>query len=152
MKKSGKRLGSAARVLTAVLALMGPVAAFTGCSYDHSNPPAGPTLRIQTGAAPVSGARCSLSNSTGKTLAVDVMTAAGGAAIFTEVVSAIGLALVSCSGGSYTDLASGRTMTATRLRSYATVPTSTTSSEAAMVTPLTELAVRLLGSQNATTQ
>lgn len=131
------------------LALLTAMAAMAGCSSD--DPVSGPNLRIQT-ATPVSGATCTLTDAGGKALAASVTTAANGSATFTDVGSGSGLALLNCTGGSTTDLASGRTLTAPRLRSYTATPTATLSVGTAMVTPLTELAVRLVGTQSADAQ
>lgn len=132
------------------LAMLSMVAALAACSSDDAEP--GPTLRIQTVGAPVSGASCSLTDAAGKSLAANVSTGSTGSAIFTDVASGAGLALVSCTGGSYTDLASGRTLSAPRLRSHSAIPTATAGVGTVIVSPLTELAVRLLGNQSAASQ
>ncbi len=132
------------------LALLGAMAALAGCGSDDALP--GPTLRIQTGAAPINGASCSLTDAGGKSLASNVSTLSDGGATFTGVGSSSGLVVVTCTGGTYADLASGRTLTAARLRSVTAAPAAPGSVGTAMVTPLTELAVRLLGTQSADAQ
>ncbi len=132
------------RVVTALAVMAG----LSACGLGDSDSSAGPALSIRAGAAPISGASCSLSDATGKSIAANAVTSSAGTASFTDVMPSTGLVLVTCTGGSATDLASGRTLTAPRLRAYTAAPAAGTDSTA-LVTPLTELAVRLLGSQPA---
>ena len=142
-----RRAGSDAWKLAGTLAAL---LVLSACGSDGDGSPAGPTLTIQTGAAPVGGATCTLTGAAGKTLAANATTSSSGAASFSDVAAAPGLTLVSCTGGSYTDLASGRTLAAPRLRAYVASPGPAGGS--AQITPFTELAVRLLSNQNADAQ
>ncbi|MEO8546179.1 MAG: hypothetical protein ABI434_21515, partial [Burkholderiaceae bacterium] len=140
-----------ARRTVRVLALVATVAALTSCGNDN-DAQVGASLRIQTGSALINGATCGLSDAFGKALAANVVTSTSGSATFTDVASSTGMVLVTCNGGSYTDLATGRTLTPARLRSYTAAPSPNDPTSSAMVTPLTELAVRLLGTQSASEQ
>jgi hypothetical protein len=92
--------------------------------------------------ASVEGGACSLhdpySNMT--TLAGPVTTNEG-VGIFEDIDPSTGLTLVECSGGTYVDEATGETMTPGILRAYINI---TSSEFTATVTPLTEIAVRIV--------
>lgn len=118
----------------------------TACFQESDD---GPTLRVQTGAAAITGARCTLTASDGRELAAAVSTDSDGSATFVDVQAATGLGLVSCSGGQYTDIASGARRASTRLRGYTTGAPGAADSPTVVVTPLTEMAVRLLGGRSA---
>lgn len=96
--------------------------------------------------APVEGGTCSLLDLRGQTLAGPASTRAGVAVL--EVSAASGLVQLSCEGGSYIDEATGVSSPGVRLRAYLELGTG---EARAVVTPLTELAVRLLGERSPAT-
>lgn len=101
------------------------------------------TVLANISKGPVDGASCELysiteNGDTGTLLAS--ATSTQGVASF-ENVSHTGNTLVTCNGGTYTDEATGMTMTAPQMRAVLTIATDTEIS----VTPLTEMAVNAAG-------
>ena len=92
--------------------------------------------------ASVEGGACSLHDpySNMAKLAGPVSTSAG-VGIFKDINPETGLVVVECSGGTYEDEATGESMTPGVFRSYINI---TTSEFTATVTPLTEIATRIV--------
>ena len=93
--------------------------------------------------APVEGGSCSLLNLAGKTIAGPASTKAGLALL--EFPADAGVAQLACLGGSYIDEATGVPMQGIALRSYINLGRHNIT---AVATPLTELAVRTLGTRD----
>lgn len=93
----------------------------------------------------VENGSCSIFN--GATRIAGPVNTTGGVASFTGLTATSGLVQLLCENGVYVDEATGKTMTAPRLRNYVQV---TGGALTASVSPVTELAVRLLGNRDAT--
>ena len=93
---------------------------------------------------PVSGASCNLFNNSGTLLAGPTSTQTG-TAVFNAFPASVGLGLLVCSGGNYTDEATGVNLVAPQMRSYVSLGANPLR---ATVTPLTEMAVRLTGTRD----
>lgn len=119
----------------------------TGCGGSSSSDTTGVAggLQVHYGLAPVDGGVCTLTGPGGQTLAGPVKTQSGRAS-FGVLSSATGLGMVSCTGGSYLDTATGASSPSVKLRTYVNL-----NSSSVAVTPLTEIAVRLLGARNPST-
>ncbi len=119
-----------------------------GCGGSSSSDTGSVTggLQVAYGLAPVDGGACVLTSASGQTLAGPVTTRAGRAS-FGVLGSTTGLGLVSCTGGTYSDIATGASASAANLRTYVDLTASSVA-----VTPLTEMAVRLLGTRNPNTE
>lgn len=117
----------------------------SGCFLDDDkddDTPAPLQSTVNFVLAPVDSGTCSLLDpySNMSTIAGPSETNAG-VAIFEDVPSDTGLAVIECSGGTYEDEATGEVLTAGTLRSYVTV---TSSEFSATVSPLTEVAARVV--------
>lgn len=93
---------------------------------------------------PVSGASCNLFNNSGALLAGPTSTQTG-TAVFNAFPASVGMGLLVCSGGNYTDEATGVNLVAPPMRSYVSLGANPLR---ATVTPLTEMAVRLTGTRD----
>ena len=93
---------------------------------------------------PVDGGICGVFNAAGTKLATSAKTVAGAVSL-DKVATGSGMVQVSCEGGTYLDEASGKTLNAPRLRAYVD---SADSLSSIVVTPVTEIASRILGSGN----
>ena len=124
------------------------VTALAGCDDDiDTGPGSGAALTAAVAASSYDGGSCTLVDASGRSLASPAAVQAGSARFYSIGTTAGGLALLSCSGGTYTDAATGSKLAAPTLRAWtaaATKPGAT-----AVVTPLTEIAVRVLGDRSA---
>ena len=118
----------------------------SGSGSDNKDP--GQPLAVAIGLSAASGGTCTLVDAANKRLAEPATTSAG-SANFNNVSLPTGLVLLSCSGGTYTDPTTGSSLGAPTLRNWAVVPTAP--GALVVVSPLTEIAVRLLGSRPANT-
>lgn len=126
------------------------VASMAGCGGGDDpmavTPGTPAALSVQYVLAPVNGGACRVVDAAGKTLLGPVTTQSGTASFSTLPAAVSGLQLVACEGGTYSDESTGATLAGPRLRAYATLGADTPS---VSVTPLTEIAVALLGSRSA---
>ena len=131
--------------LNAVVAALA-VTVLAGCDGDDDAAGSSAALTAAVAASSYDGGSCTLVDPTGRSLASPAAVQAGSAR-FASIGTAGGLALLSCSGGTYTDAATGSTLAAPTLRTWtaATAKTGAT----VVVTPLTEIAVRVLGNRSA---
>ncbi|MDD2926462.1 hypothetical protein [Rhodoferax sp.] len=119
------------------------LALLAGCSGGGGS---ASQLRAHYVLAPVEGGTCSLLDLGGKTLAGPAVTKAGVA--WLDLPAASGTVQLSCEGGTYLDEATGAASAGIRLRSYLELGAGEAT---AVATPLTELAVRLLGDRGPAT-
>ena len=91
---------------------------------------------------PVDGGVCTVTSASGAKLATSTKTAAGAVSL-DGIPTGSGIVQVSCEGGTYTDEASGKTLNAPKLRAYVDTADSLGS---VIVSPITEIAARVLGS------
>lgn len=111
----------------------------SACGSDSTPPKEG---KVNFILASVDGGECSLHDPyNNMTKIAGPVSTTEGVGIFEDIEPTTGLTLVECSGGSYVDEATGETMTPGTLRSYIDI---TTSEFTATVTPLTEIAARLV--------
>ena len=133
-----------ARAALAAAALV----ALAACGGGGDNKDPGQSLAVVVGLSAASGGTCSLVDTANKRLAEPATTSAG-SANFNNVSAPTGLALLSCSGGTYTDPTTGSSLSAPTLRNWTLV--SSAPGALVVASPLTEIAVRLLGSRTAST-
>lgn len=118
----------------------------SGCGGSDSTPPK--EGKVNFILASVEGGSCSLHDPyNNMTKIAGPVTTTEGVGIFEDIDPTTGLTLVECSGGTYVDEATGETMTPGTLRSYIDI---TTSEFTATVTPLTEIAARLVDNYDLT--
>ena len=130
-----------AAVTTAAAVMLGALAACGGGGSDSSP---GQSLTAVVGLSAANGGTCNLVDAANKRLAEPASVSAG-SANFRDVSMPAGLALLSCSGGTYTDATTGSSLSAPTLRHWTLVPSA--AGALVVVSPLTEIAVRLLGSR-----
>lgn len=114
-----------------------------GCGGDGDRDPAAPEppIRAHFVQAPVEGGSCSLFDARGPLVSGPARTVAGRVGFDLKLAAGTQL-MLSCSGGTYLDPATGQTQTAPMLRTLFEVQADHTD---VVASPVTELAVRLLG-------
>jgi hypothetical protein len=118
------------------------------CSDDTSTslaPAVGSGFEVSFVLGLVDAGQCTLNDANGLKIAGPVVTTAGKAR-FGAMSVVTGMGQVVCEGGNYLDEASGKTLTAPKLRAMVDLSASNVN---VSVTPLTEVAVRLLAGKNA---
>lgn len=127
------------RVLKTAVFTVSALALLAACSGDRATN----QLNVHYVLAPVDGGSCVLLDASGTTIAGPAKTKAGAATL--DVPAVAGMAQLSCAGGTYTDEATGTTAIGIPLRSYIELAPN---NETAVVTPLTELALRVLAERD----
>ncbi len=125
---------------TAAIALLSSTLSLTGCPLDKL---AGKG-EVHFLLGPVTNGECSILDKDANeiVLAGPVITKSNGAAKFKEVPEDLTWVLVKCSGGTYIDEATGEQRDAIPLRTFANI--STDKKFSVTVTPLTEIAVKII--------